>query len=195
MSQRETEFKYLLSATDYQKVLAGLGAPHRERVFVNRYFTVEDAPGRKDWVLRLRVEGSHRELTLKIGREIALGLFDSMEYSELVGSEQPGDWSNSEPIRVFRTEISPAPLRVQGESQTRRLLFSPPLEVGQVWELDSCCLPGGQEFFELEVETQAPGVEEQGRALKAWLESRGVRPRPSEMTKYARFLGSLESSG
>ncbi|MFA5506240.1 MAG: hypothetical protein WC423_12470, partial [Vulcanimicrobiota bacterium] len=138
---------------------------------------------------------SHRELTLKIGREIALGLFDSMEYSELVGSEQPGDWSNSEPIRVFRTEISPAPLRVQGESQTRRLLFSPPLEVGQVWELDSCCLPGGQEFFELEVETQAPGVEEQGRALKAWLESRGVRPRPSEMTKYARFLGSLESSG
>lgn len=195
MAEQETEFKYLLSLDDYQKVGQALGRPERERRFINRYFTVVGGTDRRDWVLRLRVEGERRELTLKIGREMAPGVFDSVEYNQLVDSEEPADWSETEPVRVLRAEVSTAPIVEQGESRNLRQLYPPPVRVGRVWELDKCELPQGRQFCELEVEVEAADVDSSAKLLMGWLESLGVSPQPSEKTKYARFLASLKGSG
>ena len=165
MAEQETEFKYLLSLDDYQKVGQALGRPERERRFINRYFTVVGGTDRRDWVLRLRVEG------------------------------EPADWSETEPVRVLRAEVSTAPIVEQGESRNLRQLYPPPVRVGRVWELDKCELPQGRQFCELEVEVEAADVDSSAKLLMGWLESLGVSPQPSEKTKYARFLASLKGSG
>ena len=195
MAEQETEFKYLLSLDDYLKVAGALGKPEHERCFVNRYFTVVGGTARRDWVLRLRVEGERRELTLKIGREVAPGLFDSLEYNELVPSENPADWSQTEPFKVLRAEVSTAPVTEQGEARNLRQVYQPPVKVGRVWELDRCELPHGRQFCELEVEVKTSDVESSGKLINGWLDALGVSARPSEKTKYARFLASLKSPG
>lgn len=194
MAEQETEFKYLLSLDDYHKVAGALGKPERERRFINRYFTVVGGTERRDWVLRLRVEGERRELTLKIGREVTPGLFDSTEYNELVSSEDPTDWSQAEPFKVLRAEVSTAPVIEQGESRNLRQIYLPPVKVGRVWELDRCELPQGRQFCELEVEVESSDVDSSAKLLNDWLEALGVAARPSEKTKYARFLEALPAS-
>jgi uncharacterized protein YjbK len=194
LAEQETEFKYLLSEEDYHKVAQALGRPERERRFINRYFTVVGGTERRDWVLRLRVEDDRRELTLKIGREIAPGVFDSVEYNQLVQSEQPVDWFETEPIAVLRAEVSTAPIVEQGESHNLRRLYRPPVKVGRVWELDKCELPQGLRFCELEIEVEVSDVDASAVLLSGWLDALGVVARPSEQTKYARFLASLEGS-
>jgi inorganic triphosphatase YgiF len=196
MAQRETEFKYSFSSSDYRKLREVLGQPTGERRFVNRYFTVEGGTERKDWVLRLRVEGSKRELTLKIGRELSPGMFDSVEYNQLVENADPETWQDAEPMIVLRREVSQAPIVLQGESRNHRLLFEPPVGVGRVWELDRCELPDGQEFCELEVEVEVETAEacsELEVTLVGWLSQASVSIAPSQMTKYARFLASIKN--
>ncbi|MCA9779454.1 MAG: CYTH domain-containing protein [Candidatus Eremiobacteraeota bacterium] len=193
MAEKETEFKYLLSAEDYRKVAEALGKPQGERRFINRYFTVEGGTERRDWVLRLRVEGSRRELTLKIGREVSPGVFDSVEHNQLVDSEDPEQWLQTDPLKVLREEVSIAPILVQGESRNLRRLYSPPVKVGRVWELDRCELPNGHEFCELEIEVEALELDASRRLLEGWLGKLEVAAGPSDKTKYGRFLASLEA--
>ena len=186
---QETEFKFLLTESQYGVLEKELGAPLRSRSLVNRYFVPAEPVERRDWVLRLRLEDHRKELTLKIGREIQPGLFDSTEYNELVDSEDPDDWEGCRPLRVFREGVSESALRVQGESRTLRHVFAPPVEVGKAWEVDRCELPGGKVFYELEVEVEGRGpFEKQRETLLDWLAGIGIRPEVSQKTKYARFL-------
>lgn len=194
VSVRETEFKFLLSDSDYQSVCKALNPPLKEREFLNRYFTVDPPPQRKDWVLRLRVEGDSQELTLKIGREISPGVFDATELNEMVPNQSPSGWESTEPVRKFRDEISRQPLLLQGEAKNRRLVFAAPIKVGQEWELDRCELPGGSVFCELEVELEYSNPEDlskKNQLVLEWLRGHGAEPLPSEKTKYARFLAAV----
>ncbi|HIB63833.1 MAG TPA: CYTH domain-containing protein, partial [Phycisphaerales bacterium] len=77
---QETEFKFLLTESQYRALVKELGPPLRSRRLINRFFVPARPVDRRDWVLRLRLEGEKKELTLKIGREIEPGLFDSTEY-------------------------------------------------------------------------------------------------------------------
>lgn len=194
MAERETEFKYLLSEQDSQALRRCLGEPLKSREFVNRYYAVRGGSDRRDWVLRLRVEGDNKTLTLKIGREVAPGVFDSQEYSARGVSESPGSWEEYEPLKVLRREISSGALYLQGEMENRREVFLAPCDVGRNWELDLALLPGGVELRELEIEVQgeSEGLEELRGRLEAWFFEQGLSPSLSETTKYARFLGCLK---
>lgn len=193
MAERETEFKFLLSSFERDRLRVSLGEPVRVKTFVNRYYTLNSS-GRKDWVLRIREDSSNRVLTLKIGREVAPGVFDSVEYSASVGPEE-ASWESTEPMRVFREQISQDPISLQGEMGNRREVYRAPIDVGALWELDAAKLPNGEQFSELEVEVVAEleGLAELRRRLESWLGSVGINPVPSAKTKYARFLASLEA--
>lgn len=194
MSERETEFKFLLPPSAFRKLQGRLGAALRSRSFVNRYFVPTAPATRQDWVLRLRVEGDERELTLKVGSRTPHGTFESVEYTEQVEVDNWRDWVDTEPIRVLRREISEEPLRLQGESRTQRFVYSAPIAVGRHWELDRTELPDGAEFYELEVEIAPPETEElqvKRQALEDFLRSVGIEPQGSDKTKYARFLEAV----
>lgn len=192
---QETEFKFLLADRDHESLLCLLGEPRRELRLTNRYFTLSEPVQRRDWVLRLRVtNGEAMELTLKIGREVQPGVFDSVEYTQPVTSVDPKDWVSTEPLEVLRREISTSPLRFQGELRNTRREFRAPIAVGEIWEVDSAELPNGETFHELEVEVEANDLEslEAGRSdLERWLVSNGIAFRMSDKTKYNRFLLSL----
>ena len=186
---QETEFKFLLTESQYRALVKELGPPVRSRSLINRYFVPARPVERRDWVLRLRLEGEKKELTLKIGREIEPGLFDSTEYNASVDSEEPRDWERYRPFQIFRQEISVEPLKVQGESRTLRTVFRPPVAVGEAWEVDRCELPGGKVFCELEIEVDdCQPFKVQREALLDWLRGVGIEPEVSSKTKYARFL-------
>lgn len=196
MGQRETEFKYSLDSKSLEKLLSRLGEPVRERRFVNRYYSVEEQIARKDWVLRLRQEDQVGELTLKLGREIKPGVFDSMEYSAQVEAGDVECWEATEPLQVLRREISTSALILQGEAFNHRRVFRAPIDVGQWWEVDSTLLPNGASFHELEVEVSSHTPDELGKfsdKLRAWLEESEVGCEASDKTKYARFLQAISS--
>ena len=194
MAERETEFKYSLTQADHGSLQQRLGTPHKARDFINRYYTVEGGTDRRDWVLRLRLDAGVKELTLKIGREVSPGVFDSTEYSATVSSESPQAWAQEEPIRVLRRELSVAPIRVQGEVRNKRLVYPAPIAVGEFWELDETLLPGGKTVYELEVEVRdsnADSFAPMRQELEAWLAETVSRVTPSEQTKYSRFLEAV----
>ena len=195
MACRETEFKYVLEPAQSERLRAALGAPLESRRFSNRYYTLSGERQRKDWVLRVRQDESRAVLTLKIGREVSPGVFDSMEYSADV-SGGPESWEGSEPMQVFRREISEEPVHFQGEMQNLRECFRAPVAVGEVWELDSATLPDGSGFSELEIEVKAELEELPSLrvAVEQWLEEQGVTPVAGTLTKYARFLAAVGKS-
>jgi uncharacterized protein YjbK len=191
---RETEFKYSLEHGEYDAVRVRLGEPQFERHFANRYFGVEGGTERKDWVLRLRVAENEKELTLKIGRELSPGVFDSQEYNSSVTADCPLAWEAEEPIRVLRREISRQPLICLGESINQRSVFQAPVQVGRLWELDRTQLPGGKTVYELEVEVamKEDRLDAMRERLEGWLADAKVSIAPSSKTKYARFLAALQ---
>lgn len=192
MAERETEFKYVLEPSQSESLRAALGAPLESRRFSNKYYTLSGERQRKDWVLRVRQDDSRAVLTLKIGREVSPGVFDSMEYTAEV-TDGPESWEDSEPMHVFRREISAEPVHFQGEMQNLRECFRAPVAVGEVWELDSATLPDGTGFSELEIEVKAE-LEELTllrATVERWLESCGVPPVAGTLTKYARFLAAV----
>lgn len=195
MAERETEFKYLLEPSQSERLRAALGVPLESHRFSNKYYTLSGERQRKDWVLRLRQDDARSILTLKIGREVSPGVFDSMEYTAEVTGD-PESWEDSEPMQVFRREISEEPVHFQGEMQNVRECYRAPVAVGEVWELDSATLPGGGRFFELEIEVRAeievlPSLR---TAVEQWLQSCGVPPVVGKRTKYARFLDAVGRS-
>jgi adenylate cyclase class IV len=193
LTEQETEFKYQLTPTAHLNLTELLGSPRKERRFTNRYYTVANN-NRRDWVLRLRVEDQSKELTLKIGRVLSSGIYDSVEYSEFVNSAEPTEWNDTEPIRTLNREISEEPVELQGEARNQRLVFDAPLPVGREWEVDRCELPDGEVFYELEVEVHTnalPEISVLREKLEHWLKERGIPIQPSQTTKYRRFLASL----
>lgn len=193
MAERETEFKFLLSETEHSLIVSGASLL-RESSFVNRYFEVEDSIDRTDWVLRLRMRDDKSILTLKIGREIGPGLFDSQEFSEPVKSLESEHWENTEPMRVLRKEISQKPLRLKGEIKNTRTVIEAPVGVGREWELDRVVFPNDEILHELEIEVVYESSEQLAHSreeVESWLNSLGIEPRPSLKTKYGRFLESL----
>lgn len=195
MTERETELKYLLEATTHEQLPALLGPALASKSLVNRYFVPDQPSERQDWVLRLRtVEGAGNELTLKMGREVSPGIFDSLEHSCRDVATDPSNWEDLEPLKLFRKEISSRPLICQGESRTQRLVFGAPVEAGTAWELDVCTLPGGQRFAELEIEltpAQSERLEHSRSLVESWFHEQGVRFEVSRKTKYRRFLEAL----
>ena len=196
MVERETELKLWLSFESYSRLLEQLGEPLKVREFSNIYYVVDEQLSRRDWVLRLRCESGKRELTLKIGREVSPGVYDSLEYSEIVDTHDTAAWEQFEPLKILRNEISTARVLVQGASKNKRLVFKPPINVGEEWELDQTSLPDGTSFCELEVEIawrSEPELEKAKKELSHWLSKNEIPFRESEMTKYARFLKAVSS--
>lgn len=192
MSEKETEFKYLLTCDGLEQLGQLLGKPIGQRELVNRYFEPRTPTARRDWVLRLRLLADGNVLTLKMGKEIEPGLFDSVEYSASNVSVNPEGWEDLEPLKVFRKEISQEPLGVQGESKTCRRVFEAPVEAGEYWELDLCTLPNGEQFCELEIELTANQSTGPSRELvETWLAEKGLDFEVSRQTKYARFLAAV----
>lgn len=197
--QQESELKYELEEQSYHRLLGLLPEMGRASDFSNLYFQVGEETGRRDWVLRLRRFGgkSGGELTLKIGRQLSPGAFSSVEYSAWVESDLPAQWEGTEPLQVFRREVSRGPLHLQGEARNQRRLVKAPFGPVEGWEIDRTELPNGQICHELEIEypPQAhPTVEElQGFRMEVeeWLFEQDIAPRPSERTKYRRFLEAL----
>ncbi len=199
MTERETEIKLLLSQSGAEKLSSILGEPIREKTLVNQYFVAQAAVERRDWVLRLRSEGDKRTLTLKIGREVAPGLFDSIEVSEQVTETEPVHWESTSTLRRFREEISNAPIRLLGETKTLRRVCRAPLAGARFWEIDQTLYPDGTLFWELEIEICSDqGQPSDGSSLpemiREWLVQHGIENSPSRKTKYARFLDSLKEA-
>ena len=198
MAQQENELKYELSEESYHGLLAVTVAVGEPRRFNNAYFHVDCETGRRDWVLRLRhQEGRPGELTLKVGRQTSPGIFISTEYTAYVDSPLPGDWEETEPVRVFRQEISMAPIIAQGEARNERRVVEAPLGPVPHWEIDRTELPNGKVCYELEIEypPDASPTPEQLSGFRAqledWLFSEELKASPSGKTKYRRFLESL----
>lgn len=202
MAQKERELKYELSETAHERLLELCEPLEEVREFSNLYFEAGEPVERKDWVLRLRREGDDGgELTLKIGRELAPGMFSSTEYTARVSGAEPETWEGTEPYRVFLQEISGRAPRLQGASHNQRHLLKAPIGPVGSWELDRTSLPDDSVFYELEIEWDSgsePSAEEVSafrEELEQWLESNDLGPaRPSRKTKYRRFLDALASA-
>lgn len=201
MAQKERELKYELSESAHGRLLELCEPLGELREFSNLYFQAEEPVERKDWVFRLRRQGDGEgELTLKIGRELAPGMFSSTEYTARVKGAEPETWEGTEPYRVFLQEISSRPPRLQGASHNRRHLLKAAIGPVESWELDRTTLPDDSVLYELEIEWEPdtdPSIEEVSafrEELEQWLESSGLGPaRPSRKTKYRRFLDALAS--
>jgi hypothetical protein len=199
MADRETELKYELSEAAYHALLAARPVGGAPAAFSNAYFTTEGEQPRRDWVLRLRQRPGETggELTLKVGRQLSPGSFSSMEYSARVSSDQPADWEETEPLRVFREEISRQPLLCRGRSDNERRLVRAPLGPVPLWEVDRTSLPNGKLFHELEIEfppdrAPTPELLSGFRAqLEEWMFQQELPAVPSRKTKYRRFLEAI----
>ena len=192
--ERETELKFLLREEAFHLLLERLGKPRKCLKFVNQYYSVIPSLERRDWVLRCRKFESKRVLTLKVGREVQPGVFDSTEYSDNVDSGNPSDWENASVMKTFREQISTQPIQLQGAVNNERIVFDTPLGFGQFWELDRTEYPKGSIVHELEVEVPFVSTEElelRSRQIADYLSEAGVKAEPSRRTKYARFLQSL----
>lgn len=199
MAQKENELKYELCQESYHALLAAtdsLGEPQR---FSNTYFHVEEETGRRDWVLRLRRRAGEGggELTLKVGRQTSPGTFSSVEYTAQVHSATPADWEETEPMRVFRQEISRGAVVCQGQTLNERQVVRAPLGPVPGWEVDRTELPNGKICFELEIEyppdisptpEQLSGFRAQ---IEEWLFDQELKSSTSTKTKYRRFLEAI----
>jgi hypothetical protein len=198
MAQRENEIKYELTEQSYQALLSILPAVGEPKLFTNVYYKAALESGRRDWVLRLRrqdnEEGAPGELTLKVGRQTSPGAYSSMEYTAFVNSSDPADWEDTEPLRIFRQEISQAAILAQGQASNQRQVVQAPLGPAPHWEVDSTLLPNGKRAFELEIEfptETAPKAEEMAgfqAQVEEWMFDNDVRVTVSTKTKYRRFL-------
>lgn len=198
MAQQENELKYELSEESYHGLLAATVAVGEPRRFSNAYYHVDCETGRRDWVLRLRrQQGLPDELTLKVGRQTSPGIFSSTEYTANVESSLPQDWEETEPVRMFRKEISAAPIVSQGEARNERRVVEAPLGPVPHWEIDRTELPNGKVAYELEIEypTEVSPTPEQLSGFRAqledWLFTQDLKASPSGKTKYRRFLESV----
>lgn len=194
-TERETELKFLLDQAAFAKLSSALGPAQRTERFTNRYYSIEPPSDRKDWVLRLREYSSRRLLTLKIGREVQPGIFDSTEHTDVVESPNPEDWMDTSVMRVFRKEVSQLPIKIQGTVVNQRSVYATPLGFGNFWELDRTEYPSGEVFWELEVEVPFfanEELEQRSKEISAFLESLKIGFQPSRQSKYARFLKTIQ---
>ena len=199
MAQQENELKYELSEESYHSLLGLLSQEGETLSFFNAYFVASEDTGRRDWVLRLRRSGDEGagELTLKVGRQTSPGAFSSTEYTAEVQSDQPADWEETEPMRVFRQEISKVAIVPQGRARNERKIVQAPLGPVRQWEVDRTELPNGKVCYELEIEYPpdvSPSPEQIAgfRAeLEEWMFEHSLKATASSKTKYRRFLEAV----
>jgi uncharacterized protein YjbK len=201
-AQRECELKFQIpSAADFVELRDGSrwGTPGTPKQQVNHYFdTRELLLAKQRILLRIREEGAWW-LTLKVGKEVSPGNFDSLE----VEHELP----ETDAARAFARPETLLDMELEAITELRKRVGRPPLvEIGAlrnervrrevdgwVLEIDRMCFPDSSELYELEMETEA--VE----AARAWvrreIEARGIRLEPLRQTKLERLLDWHSSHG
>lgn len=194
-AHRECELKFrILSVADFLELRDGprWGARRSPQEQVNHYLDTRDLLlARRRILLRIREEGSWR-LTLKVGREVSPGNFDSLEIEHELSErdasrclERPESLLDLElqAIRELRGRVGCPPLVRIGTLRNERVRRDVD---GWVLEVDRMRLPDSSELHELEMETEA--VE----AARAWvrreIEGRGIRLEPLRKTKLERLL-------
>jgi uncharacterized protein YjbK len=198
---RETELKYAIrDRGDFLDLrdAAPWGEREEPESQINDYFdTVALALASRRILLRIRSRGRGKAdepavLTLKYGREVAEGLFDSMEVECTIdGLTREAARSAPEsllaldvpPIIELRSLVGKPRLALAGSlstERTRRRIQ------GLVLEVDRLQFPDGSEAYELEVETCEP--EAARRKVEALAVARGIRLDPLRVTKFERLL-------
>lgn len=172
----------------------GRAAPERQ---VNHYFDTLDLElARQRVLLRIRDrDGERCVLTLKCGREVAPGSFDSLELE--------GEVPSSVLRAALQDPMSILDLRLPAIDELVRRLGRPQLVLagtllnervrrwigGWTLEVDRVTFPDGSESYELEVES-----EDQGR-LRRWVDeelmAKGLALEPQRRTKFEQLLDWL----
>jgi len=195
-AHREIELKYRLDGQDaHQRLCRALGPPLSESTQINHYFRSPDGrvPGDRG-VIRIRVEEGRAVLTVKLGGPLRRGLASSVEHEspwngplqEIPRGAARALWEGgSQGMRALREAFGgPSELRWVGSMENRRRVYLGP--EGLRLEVDASRYAGGQEDFEVEVETADP--ERDRPRLEALLKGLGIRCEPQAETKYQRFL-------
>jgi len=194
---RETEWKLEIVARDdflWLRDSPELGARTPPSLQKNHYFDTEaEDLARTRILLRVREEGGRFILTLKAGKEVRPGLFDSLEIEEEMTSEEAGRillrpaalLERSGPvIEELRRRRGDPRLVAAGTLTNERVQRRP--EPTLRLDVDRVVFPDGTESYELELETSDPvGAE---RWLADLVLRHPLRLEPERLTKMERFL-------
>ena len=193
--QRECELKFhieerpdFLDLRDSER-WGTRSVPERQ---VNHYFDTEDLLLAKQRILLRIREAEGCVLTLKCGREVSPGNFDSLEIESEVSPGLLAAAREHPPMLLdldlpgideLKRRVGHVALRTAGTLENERVRR----EIGG-WtlEVDRLSFPDGTETYELEIET----VDVDG--ARAWIDrelrSRGMRLEPQRRTKFERLL-------
>jgi len=194
--KREQELKYRLPRrADFLELRDGArwGPRSEPELQVNHYFdTAESRLLRSRILLRIREVKGTFVLTIKFGREVRPGYFDSLELEAeierglaLAAASEPDALLRSplEPIAELLRRTGPLQLISVGRLTNERVRRE---AAGHVLEVDRMQFPDGSESHELEIETEdAAGAAEwiQGEAARA-----GLLLEPMSLTKLEQLL-------
>jgi len=206
---RERELKYSIPRVEDWRAIRDApdwgerGSPEVHRNF---YFDTEGRDlVRNGSLLRIRVSGAACVLTLKHGREVTPGYFDSAELEAQVAPEAlesavalPASLLDldMEPIReLLRLHGRPALVflgTLENERVRRRVEAGGAGEL--VLEVDRMRFPDGSEAHELEIEVGADQADPAAEWILDKARRRGIRLEPERATKLERFLAWLDRS-
>jgi uncharacterized protein YjbK len=199
---RERELKFHIGSLDDFLALrdaADLGTRGQPIRQVNRYFDTSDLLLAGQGIMLRAREAEQCYLTLKCGREVSAGTFDSQEFESVI--------SRSCLLAALESPVSLLDLNVPAIGELTRRVGRPPLEVagtlvnerlrrefqGRVLELDRMTFPDESENYELEMETDDLA------SARLWLEellrARGVRFEPQTLTKFEQLLEWYRTHG
>ena len=198
----ETELKYLLSATGFQRLVEALGRPARVAQQHNVYFdTPQKSLARRRMAVRIRTVGSTRTLTVKRSAKSGsqLGLSVREEY-ECRLTPKAAELIRSKPSSAQLHRLAPwrkllegidekrvGMLKQTASMHTKRSVY--PMARGVVLELDEVTLASGSKFYEVELECH--NAVRARRFLTQVFSQAGVRARPVRRTKLARVMREL----
>lgn len=202
---REIELKVRLADVDSYRRLVGsprIGSPEGLRRHWDTHFDTEDLRlARSRAILRLRADGSRGAvLTFKQGgeREGHPGLFDATEIEEEL-DEAAAASATADPAILLDAPHVPCeeivrrfgrlPLRSVARYRLERCVHRGAYRA----EIDRVILPSGEEFHEVEVETDDP--DGASRWLQEVFRELGVVAKPSRRTKLEEALSRMRRGG
>jgi uncharacterized protein YjbK len=190
-AEREVELKFkIASREDFLDLRDSprWGSRGSEERQVNHYFdTVDLLLVKSGAMLRIREEGDCT-LTLKCGREVSPGLFDSREIESPVGLkilkaavEEPRSLLELalDPIRELEARFGLPPLVFVGALVNERVRRE---HCGFHLDVDRLVFPDRSEEYELEIETHEPD------RVMEWVSQLGLWLEPQRLTKLERLL-------